>query len=317
MKLICFVAFFPFFAFAQAQLDKEIFLDSLKFETLGSNFIYSRIIKNYHTIQNEYLVTDYYKSGQQEMSGKTTDRDDLVKKGIFTYFFENGSRHELVNYQNSIRLGAYFLWDENGKQKIVGEYLKNLQKDDTEGILKVNQYWNNDGIQEVIDGNGFYEDVEDQYISSRGRIKEGLKDSIWTGSDSRLQTKFIEEYQKGILVFGTSIDSKGIEYNYKELIEEARPNGSAYEFRTNFLRNLKYTHETKFFGKSLVLSFFIEKDGYLRDVKTHLSISPEIDSKAVALLRGSAKWRPGASRGIKTRKRYFFPINTPKFLQKT
>lgn len=314
-RLTYLLAFAPALNFAQTTLDRELPLDSLKFEAQQGETVYSRIIKNYHTVQNEYLVSDYYLTGQLEMSGKSTDRNDLIKKGLFTYYFENGNRRELVNYQNSVRLGAYFSWYENGNQKVSGEYLKNTSDESTEGLLKINQYWDKNGVQRVVDGQGFYIDDENG-ATSQGNIKDGLKDSIWVGSDKRLQITFSEEYNNGILVFGTSTDAAGVNFHYKTLTEEAKPMGTALQFRQGILKNLKYNQDSRFFGKSVVLSFFIEKDGYLRDVKTHLGISPEIDEKAVALLRGSAKWKPGASRGIVTRKRYFFPVNAPRLIQR-
>jgi antitoxin component YwqK of YwqJK toxin-antitoxin module len=317
MRTNClFLILFQSICFAQVSLDKEIFLDSLKFETKNSDYVYSRIIQNYHTIQNEYLITDYYKSGQVEMTGKTIYRDDLVKKGLFTYNFENGNRHELVNYQNSIKLGPYFSWYENGKEKIIGEYLKNPNSEDQEGILKITQFWDANSIQRIIDGQGEFEYIEDQYTNSHGKIKDGLKDSIWNGIDKRLKITFTEDYLDGKLIFGTSSDLNGDQYHYKELIIEARPAYGAATFRKSILKKIPFNLDAKYIGKSIVLSFFIDKEGNIIDVQQHMGISPEIDAKAISLLQSAPKWFPGCTRGVKNRKRYFFPINLPSLIRK-
>lgn len=258
-RLTYLLAFAPALNFAQTTLDRELPLDSLKFEAQQGETVYSRsIIKNYHTVQNEYLVSDYYLTGQLEMSGKSTDRDDLIKKGLFTYYFENGNRRELVNYQNSVRLGAYFSWYENGNQKVSGEYLKNTSDESTEGLLKINQYWDKNGVQRVVDGQGFYIDDENG-ATSQGNIKDGLKDSIWVGSDKRLQITFSEEYNNGILVFGTSTDAAGVNFHYKTLTEEAKPMGTALQFRQGILKNLKYNQDSRFFWKKRGFEFFYRK----------------------------------------------------------
>lgn len=308
---------FPLLSVAQASLDKEVFLDSLKFETTSPDYTYSRVIKNYNTIQNEYLITDYYKSGQIQMTGKSTHRDDLVKKGFFTYYFENGNRNELVHYENSVKVGPYFSWYPDGKEKIIGEYLKNPTDVDTEGLLKINQFWDTGGTQKVTDGSGFYEDVEDPVTVSSGKLKKGLKDSIWNGHSKRLQVTFTEEYKDGILVFGTSTDAQGVTHNYKNIETEAKPLYGAMSFRSNFLKkvlsNFK-SMKTEYFGKSLVLSFYVEKDGYIREVNAHRGINPEIDNRVITLLKSADKWIPGISRGVNTRKKYFLPINMPHYI---
>lgn len=302
---------FPIFSFAQNTLDKEIFLDSLKYETTNSDYKYTRKIQNYHTIQSEYWFADYNRSGTLEMTGKTSNRNQLVKNGLFTYFYENGNIREQCTYENDIRIGNYFSFYENGKERVEGEFLNNETSNKKEGSLKVIQFWDPDGTKKIVDGNSFYKDVEDDYTSSEGFLKAGLKEGIWNGSNKKLGTTFTEEYLGGQLIFGTSIDKNGKEFNYKEIYKEAKPAYGLDVFYRTILKKILGDLKTSVRGQRFVLSFVVNTEGNILDIVSHMGNSSEIEAKAISLLRTTDKWVPALCRGIKCSKRYFLPLNVP------
>ena len=77
------------------------------------------------------------------------------------------------------------------------------------------------------------------------------------------------------------------------------------------MTNLKYPEDAKKngVGGKVYMSFVVEKDGSLTDIKVIKGVSPELDAEAVRLIKESPKWQPGSAAGTPCRVRYIFPIN--------
>jgi TonB family protein len=56
------------------------------------------------------------------------------------------------------------------------------------------------------------------------------------------------------------------------------------------------------------LSFIVEKDGTLTDIKVERKVDPSLDAEAIRLVKGSAKWLPGKQDGKPVRVKYNLPI---------
>ncbi|TRX22495.1 hypothetical protein FNW25_14400 [Flavobacterium franklandianum] len=87
-----------------------------------------------------------------------------MKTGQFVSFYENGNRKSIANYKKDRIYGDYYELYENGNKKLDGDYIESKVKLETS--LKINQFWNSKNIQEVIDGNGNYEEIKDGYFAS-------------------------------------------------------------------------------------------------------------------------------------------------------
>ena len=58
----------------------------------------------------------------------------------------------------------------------------------------------------------------------------------------------------------------------------------------------------------VVVSFIVEKDGSLTDVKVIKSLDPAFDKEAVRVVKSMPKWEPGMWRGKPARIHYCIPI---------
>jgi protein TonB len=75
-------------------------------------------------------------------------------------------------------------------------------------------------------------------------------------------------------------------------------------------RNLRYpatAKENNVQGKVFV-TFVVEKDGSLTDIKISKSLSPETDAEAIRLMQASPKWNPGIQNGRAVRTQYTLPV---------
>lgn len=74
--------------------------------------------------------------------------------------------------------------------------------------------------------------------------------------------------------------------------------------------NKKYPEEAKEKGIEgrVTLSFIVEKDGSLSNVKVKWSPNPLLDNEAVRIIKSMLKWNPGMNKGQAVRAQYFIPI---------
>ncbi|MBF9252820.1 energy transducer TonB [Pontibacter sp. 172403-2] len=75
--------------------------------------------------------------------------------------------------------------------------------------------------------------------------------------------------------------------------------------------NIKYPKAAQEAGVEglTVLSFVVEKDGSITDIRTLKSLSPETDKEAIRVVKlMSGDWKPGSQNGVPVRTKYTLPI---------
>lgn len=200
-----------------SMVSKKIFLDSLNLECKPENHIYTRVITNYSQKSIRYVVTDFYKNGRKKMTGSTLDRDVLKKDGEFIYYFKNGAKESVVNYSDDHKNGKEINWYENQNKKSEKQNIWDTKTKTVQTVIL--NFWDEDKTQTVTDGNGEYAETNG-FITQKGEIKNGLKQGIWQGNDLSKNTSFTDNYDKGILISGFSIDVNNIKTSYSSLAEK-------------------------------------------------------------------------------------------------
>lgn len=195
-------------------MSKKIFLDSLNRESTPENYSYTRIITNYSQKSARYVVTDFYKNGRKKMTGTTLDRDVLKKDGEFICYYKNGAKESVINYLEDHKSGKEINWYENQSKKSEKQNLWDSKTKKSQTLIL--NYWDENKNQTVIDGNGEYEE-RDKYITQKGTIKNGLKQGTWQGSDILRKITFIDNYDRGVLISGVSIDENNVKSSYSSL----------------------------------------------------------------------------------------------------
>ncbi|KAF2515953.1 toxin-antitoxin system YwqK family antitoxin [Flavobacterium foetidum] len=219
-KNIFFLLYFLVSVSLSAQINvvsKKIFLDSLNQETTPDKYVYMRVITNYSQKSARYVVTDFYKNGRKKMTGCTLDRDILKKDGEFIYYFKNGAKESVVNYTEDHKNGKEINWYENQSKK--SEKQNSWDPKTKKSQTLILNCWNEDKTQTVTDGNGEYEETNG-FITQKGEIKNGLKQGIWQGNDSSKNISFTDNYEKGVLVSGVSVDANNVKTSYSSLTEK-------------------------------------------------------------------------------------------------
>ena len=73
--------------------------------------------------------------------------------------------------------------------------------------------------------------------------------------------------------------------------------------------NLRWPDDDACIQGRVVVSFIVEKDGSLTDIKVEKSIDPLFDKEAVRVVKSMPKWKPGMYRGKPARVKYYIPIS--------
>lgn len=314
MKFILFLTLFLFIPkLCISQItdnDDAVYLDSLYNMASEKNHKYIRVIKDFHTPNKEpYQVIDYYKSGNTAMTGATSTRIGITKTGAFTYYYENGQKKSIVNYKNDKPYGDYQEFYENGNKKLEAE-----RTDDNKTLfpyIKIKSYWDENNVQTIKDGNGFYEGFYDAGYKElgKGKIKNNLKDSIWVGENQEYKFSYTENYNKGKLISGVSIDSNKVEHIYKDIEIYPRPKKGMNDFTWHISKTIKTPKGQVLQGK-IYTTFTVATDGRITDIKVLRDLGYGTGDEAIKALKSyEDSWIPGEQRGIIVNWKFSLPIN--------
>jgi TonB family protein len=95
-----------------------------------------------------------------------------------------------------------------------------------------------------------------------------------------------------------------------DIIEEMPvfPGGNK-KLREYLVENTHYPDEPELCAQGrVIVSFIVEKDGSISDVKTVRGIHPSLDEEAVRVVKSMPKWNPGKCNGEPMRIRYIIPF---------
>jgi hypothetical protein len=297
----------PILLFSQTSKSAKIFLDSTWNETTEANHKYYRIIKDYYSNKESYTVCDYYKSGVLQMTGTSKVKDRLQKEGQFIYYYENGNKESMASYTNGSQTGKQYDWYQNGQRKSETEYY--IDNNTRSPSYKIIQFWDINGIQKIIDGNGEYETKTDNFYET-GKMANGLKQGIWEGNIKSLNLNYKENYDHGTLILGVTTDSQNIKYEYTLASTIPGPKKGLKHFYQYFGANFKISNEAVKYNitGNMAFHFNIEGDGNIAEIKVVKGLGYGLDEEAIRIIKNYKGWEPAKSRGIGYKVQYYIPI---------
>lgn len=286
--------------------DKIIYLDSLHLETKSKDYKFYRIIKDYKLNKESYTVLEYYKSGTLLMEGTSKTKEGNTKEGKHSNYYENGNKKSITNYINGRLNGKNFEWYENGNKKLEGEYIEDEKKRTSQH--KIDQFWDMNGIQKISNGNGFFED-HGENESSKGEIKNGLKDGTWEGSFNKLKYKYKEIYKDSKLISGVSYDDKNNSYNYTEVAITPEPKNGIMDFYNFIAKKYRIPNTPKGIKGKIYISFVVDKEGKIIEPKILKDLGYGTGEEAIRIITDYKGFTPGEERGQKVKYSYSLPIS--------
>lgn len=310
MKKIILVAFlfFRLLSFGQSSNDKVVFYDSISKETSSKEYSFKKIIKEYNLKKKSYEVEYYSKINNSDVLNYrffVNDKVNLTPNGVFTNFYDSGMKSEVLNFENGKLSGITNKWHKNGKLSFEGEY--KIIKEET--VLFHYNYWNKNGEQKVKNGNGIFEEfnTENEESIFTGKIKNGLKDGIWTTISSDYP-KTEEVYENGVFKTGTIYKSLTNIRKYNTRQVNAGPIGGMNDFRMKLAQNIKksslaYNYRGKFY-----IMFVVNGNGDLVDFRAKENISDDLFQKLIEIVKNTSQWESGIYNGREIKQYFTLPI---------
>lgn len=80
----------------------------------------ARFFRTTHKTDSGWLVTDHYRNGQAQMTGRYSDDSLKVAQGTFKWFFEDGTIYHSLTYSDNKINGLEQEFYENGNLKLKG-----------------------------------------------------------------------------------------------------------------------------------------------------------------------------------------------------
>ena len=255
------------------------------------------------------------------------DKDNMLN-GPAEYFYLNNedyarNLYAKGNYENNVRTGKWEWWYANGLPAEIGYFEKKTSPDKQQNVIKlkaeeytykIESYWDSTGVQQVTNGNGKVQYVENGITTGKGSYQNGVKHGEWEGTyqipDTDESIPFTEQYTAGELISGVSYDKAGKPYSYKVLEILPEPKGGMNGLMRYLMQSLRYPTQARRKGieGKVMVQFYVNKDGSLSGIELMQGIGGGCDEEALRVVKGFPKWTPAVHRGQEVRVRMSLPI---------
>ncbi|AOW09298.1 energy transducer TonB [Flavobacterium gilvum] len=303
-SLLTFILLLSIASYSQIIQPTRYNLDSLHVITYKPDFKYIRIVENYDNQPNLFIFTEFTREEKMIMRAISTKKEELKINGPRIDYYENGNEKRESNYVDNNLSGKQIDWYENKEEKsekeITWDPIKKISK------VKIVQFWNKDKKQTVIDGNGFYEDADDD-LYEKGEIKNGEKQGVWEGKHLKKKYSFTENYNEGKFISGISTDENNNQIPYGEECSKPHPAKGMEDFYRHIGRNFNTPKIEGLQGK-IYLSFVVDENGNLTNFRVLRDIGYGTGLEGIKTVSSYGKWVPGTMRGIPVKVMYSLPI---------
>lgn len=151
---------------------------------------------------------------------------------------------------------------------------------------------------------------EEKKIQEEPRQKQ--EETIHTTPQTPVQSNNAKQSQNNISSFNAEAKPEPVKTEKVFDVVEEMPSfpGGASGLLAYLNENIKYpvvAEENGIQGR-VIVTFVVEKDGSITDVKVVKSVDPSLDKEAVRVIRNMPRWKPGKQSGSAVRVKYTTPV---------
>lgn len=250
-----------------------------------------------------FVVEGFYNDCTKQFHAYSlTSKFPLKLQGHYITYSKNGNKLSDRNYDGGEIMGEQLLYYPNGK--LYTKMSKEIGMTDTTLFYK--ECRDSTGIALAENGNGRWIEYDDDFsrVIEKGRILNGLKDGAWifTSEDGGYTDTTIYKGGKAINTAANKIWS-----SVESIPEFPGGTDAFYKFLS---RNMRYPSDARrnHIEGRVIITFVVERNGTLHDVKMSRGIGGGCDEEAVRVIKLSPRWKPGVQNGAPVRVRYSVPI---------
>ncbi|WP_419802446.1 energy transducer TonB [Mucilaginibacter sp.] len=260
-----------------------------------------------------YNVMEYYPNGNMKMIGKSAVIEPVVLEGTVLSFYPNKTRKQIANYIKGNPTGDCYDYYPNGK---LYRFYSLAEKFSAPSVFhfisseKIVAIYDSAGVSTALSGNGYYRVYDDDFtrILEEGKVKNGKRDSVWTGFAADGKILYQEEFAKGKFARGRRYSPGGDIKTYK--VEEALPRFSIFSMSgSTSMGTLGYPGLGKDLQGIMIIQFTIDTNGSFSDLKILKSITQSLDGKVLSTLKRMPRFHPATQHGTPVKVNYTMPIN--------
>ncbi len=229
-------------------------------------------------------VYDFYNNGKVQMKGSYTDNKH---DGIFLYYTKHNTYESAGRYELGRRVGKWENYHPNGQLQSEVYF---------QDRYFVKNVWDSLGKQLVENGHG----VATTYyptgvVKEEGAYRDGYQEGYWYGRFENGDLYFEENFFQGILERGRSFSRTGAEFNYDGSSVYPIPASGATAFE-KYLNKQVLQIQADTTG-TVQLSFRVTQTGKLADFMVERSLTKQLDSVAINIIRQGPAWIPAKEHG--------------------
>lgn len=225
---------------------------------------------------------------------------DLKFVGPCVTYYPNGSRKEIMNYNDGELWGNYTQYYPNGK-------IYRLLKYNGNKIEKLVECSDSTDNKITENGNGKWMEWDDEFknIVVHGAVKDSLKEGEWQGMDGA-KIICVTLYKKGNFISGIRYDRSGKPHTYTKFEVEPTYKNSPADFSAYLASTIKYPDSDRANGTQgkVIVTFVVERDGSLSNVKALQGPSQSTMDEVVHVIQQAPAWLPGVQNGRPVRVQY-------------
>jgi TonB family protein len=254
-----------------------------------------------------FNIQDYYMDAKPRLVARSYNDDVDFRtgtQGLCTQYFANGNKKQEAYFNKGLLVGDGIEYYPNGT-------VYNIKNYDNPKSLFLKKCLDSTGNVLADNGNGTWVQFDDRFERNvlKGSIVNGKEDGKWEkyANDGSVYTII---YKNGMVISGQEFT--GNMDKIFNAVEQAPsfPGGDAALAR--YLgRNIKYptVARDKNIKGQVVLTFVIEKDGTLTELKILRSPHESLSNEAIRVMAKCPVWKPGIQNGNPVRVQYSMPIN--------
>ena len=259
----------------------QVFTDTMYFnnsweQTSKENAKYYRIIMMDNSGDFLFHVTDYYLSGQVQMTGSFRSIRPDNREGQFTWYYPDGQKQQECEYKNNILHGLFQEWYKNGQPKS----RQNLYEGVPDGPMKK---WKEDGV-----------------IQLEAQYRKGERHGYFITYYDNAQMIRKDLYEQGTLIEGQCFNRNGTPTDYFPYIVLPHFNGSLPELNKFIKKNLKYPRAAKSQEReaTILVIFTVDETGQIKNPQILHGDREDFNAEALRLVSSLPSWIPGTIDGI-------------------
>jgi len=251
-----------------------------------------------------FVVDGYYNNGSKLFhTYSLTSTFPLRLQGNYVTYAKNGNKMSQRNFEDGEIMGEQVLYYPNGM--LYHKISKEIRMTDTTIFYK--ECRDSTGKALTENGNGTWITYNEglSRVEEKGKVLNGLKDSVWTVTGGTNVSYFIT-YKDGKEI-ADSMTNKI--FTSVEIVPEFA--GGIEGFMNFIAQHVRYpvsAREGNIQGR-VIISFVVEKNGSLSNVEVQRGIGGGCDEEAVRVIKLSPAWRPGLQNGRPVRVEYSVPIS--------